>query len=49
MLAVGVRVPADPTADGATDVRAVEDALDQLVAVGRLSGDDRRRMLDAIG
>ncbi|MGB3541364.1 hypothetical protein [Rubrivirga sp.] len=48
VLAVGVRVPADPTSDGATDVRAVEDALDELVALGRLSGPDRQRMLDAI-
>ena len=39
----------DPTAGGATDRRAVEDALDRLVALGRLSGADRQRMLDALG
>lgn len=46
-LAIGARVPADPTTDG-TDRRAVEDALDQLVALGRLADADRQRMLDAL-
>ena len=49
-LALGARAPRpDPTAGGATDRRAVEDALDRLVALGRLSGADRQRMLDALG
>jgi len=48
LLAVGVRTPTpDPTAE-ATDRRAVEDALDRLVALGRLTGEDRARMLDAL-
>lgn len=33
---------------GGTDHRAVVDALDQLVKLGRLSVDDRQRMLDAL-
>lgn len=51
VLAVGARPaampPSDPTADG-TDRRAVEDALDQLVRLGRLTEADRQRMLDAV-
>ena len=39
--------PADPTASG-TDRRAVADALDRLVALGRLTEADRDRMLDAL-
>ena len=46
-LAAGARTPDDPTAD-ATDRRAVQDALDRLVALGRLTDGDRRRMLDAL-
>ena len=50
VLAVGARAEASaPTAaDGATDRRAVEDALDRLVALGRLADADRQRMLDAL-
>ena len=40
------RPPADPT--GGTDRRAVGDALDRLVALGRLTDADRQRMLDAL-
>lgn len=46
-LALGARVPSDPTTSG-TDRRAVEDALAQLVALGRLAEADRQRMLDAL-
>ncbi len=51
VLAVGVRAAPEPAADPtahATDRRAVEDALDRLVALGRLTAGDRRRMLDAL-
>ena len=51
VLAVGVRAeapPPDPSAEGTTDRRAVEDALDRLVALGRLAGADRQRMLDVL-
>ncbi|WP_412062717.1 hypothetical protein [Rubrivirga sp. IMCC45206] len=48
VLVAAPRPAPDPTADGATDVRAVEEALDRLVALGRLSGLDRQRMLDAL-
>lgn len=34
---------------GGTDRRAVEDALNELVGLGRLSLADRQRMLDALG
>lgn len=50
-LAHGARVEApasDPSAEGATDRRAVEAALDRLVALGRLADADRQRMLDAL-
>ena len=47
-LALGARAPDDPTAH-ATDRRAVEDALDRLVGLGRLTDADRQRMLDALG
>ena len=51
VLAVGARPtgspPADPTAEG-TDRRAVADALDGLVRLGRLTEADRTRMLGAI-
>ena len=54
-LALGARVPdassprldGDPTAH-ATDRRAVQDALDRLVGLGRLTDADRQRMLDAL-
>ncbi|PAP77637.1 hypothetical protein [Rubrivirga marina] len=52
VLAVGVRPEApapDPTADGGTDHLAVAEALDRLVALGRLAEADRQRMLDALG
>ncbi len=48
ILAHGVaRPPAAPA--GATDRRAVEEALARLVALGRLADDDRQRMLDVLG
>ncbi len=47
VLANGVRPAPAPT--GGTDRRAVEDALDRLVALGRLAEPDRQRMLDALG
>ena len=48
VLAQGVR-PAPPAAPaGATDRQAVVEALDRLVALGRLSADDRERMLDSL-
>ena len=47
VLAHGVRGP-DPTAAGATDRDAVEEALDRLVGLGRLTEADRGRMLDAL-
>ncbi len=46
-LASAARVPDDPTAH-ATDRRAVQEALDRLVGLGRLAADDRQRMLDAL-
>ena len=45
-LALGVR-PSE-SATSATDRDAVADALGRLVADGRLTADDRRRMLDAL-
>ena len=49
ILAQGVR-PAPPAAPvNGTDRRAVAEALDRLVALGRLSAEDRERMLDALG
>ena len=50
VLTVGARAepPAPDTAEGATDRRAVEEALDRLVALGRLADADRQRMLDAL-
>ena len=48
VLAQGVR-PAPPAAPtGGTDRRAVAEALDRLVSLGRLSADDRDRMLGAL-
>ena len=48
VLAVGVGgPPADPSASG-TDRRAVEDALAELVALGRLTNADRAAMLAAL-
>lgn len=47
-LAAGARRPAEAPA-AATDRRAVREALDRLVALGRLAEDDRQRMLDALG
>ncbi|WP_420457337.1 hypothetical protein [Rubrivirga sp.] len=50
VLAHGVRSPVppdDPTADD-SDRRAVEAALDRLVALGRLTTGGRQRMLDAL-
>ncbi len=44
-LALGV-VPTESASE--TDRRAVEAALDQLVAVGALAGADRQRMMDAL-
>lgn len=44
----GAQRPAEAPA-GATDRRAVEEALDRLVALGRLAEADRQRMLDALG
>lgn len=48
VLAHGVRRP-EPAPTGGTDRRAVEEALDRLVALGRLTDADRQRMLDALG
>ena len=47
-LALGARPAPDPTAD-ATDRRAVEDALNDLVRLGRLTEADRVAMLEALG
>lgn len=44
-LALGV---ADPIPATMTDRRALDNALDQLVAQGRLTEHDRQRMLDAL-
>lgn len=41
----GVRLGSDARRAGATDVAAVREALDALHADGRLSDDDRRRLL----
>lgn len=48
VLARGARPAPDPTGDGATDRKAVEAALDRLVALGRLAATDRQRMLDVL-
>ena len=49
VLAQGVRRPAPPAAPSeGTDRRAVTEALDRLVALGRLTSEDRDRMLDAL-
>ena len=40
---------AAPESSGGTDRGAVEEALDRLVDLGRLTGPDRQRMLDALG
>ena len=47
VLTHGARMPDDPTAD-VTDRPAVQEALDRLVALGRLADADRQRMLDAL-
>lgn len=50
-LVVGARAsqpPDDPTTGGATDRRAVEAALDRLVALGRLAEADRAAMLGVL-
>ena len=50
ILAVGAqRTRPDPTGEGATDLGAVEAALERLVQLGRLAEADRQRMLDALG
>ncbi len=46
----GARTPAPtPTPTRGTDRRAVVEALDRLVALGRLTEADRQQMLDALG